>query len=245
MVNIDDVWITVSPADLSKPMPKPDYEGEFVRAIRTNLTKVIDQLDIGDTGLSKKIGTFASRFAFAVDTVEKKIRDDEMFRAFFAKDPGKQKIHENIAAAFIECMPGVSNFKQLAHDSLVVIQGAVRSRKDVRAEGATARAKTIDFSWSFCSKDVYASHKYTKQGGGAQDNQYRDLQEFIREANESNLKNTYFLAIADGEYYGTADMNSQTTKLQHLKDISNRRNVLALSIDELEEWMKEACAQAS
>lgn len=223
-------------------MSKPDYEGEFVRAIRVNLTRVIDQLDAKNKGLAKKVNTFASRFEFAVDAVEQKIREDEMFRAFFAKDPGKQKIHENIAAAFIHRMPKVENFNQLAHDGLVVIQGAVRSRKDVRAEGATARAKTIDFSWDMCGKKVYASHKYTKHSGGAQDNQYRDLQEFIREANESNRRDACFLAIADGDYYNGTDSNSHTTKLQHLKDLANRRNVFALPIDELEEWMEEACS---
>lgn len=223
-------------------MSKPDYEGAFMRAIRANLTKVIEQLDTGDSGLSKKIGTFASRFEFTVEAVEKKIRNDEMFRAFFAKDPGKQKIHENIAAAFIERMSGVEDFKQLAHDGLVVVQGAVRSRKEVRAEGATARAKTIDFMWDLCGKKIYASHKHTKGGGGGQDNQYKDLQEFIREANESNRHDAYFLAIADGDYYNATDTNSKTTKLQHLKDLANRRNVFALSIDELEAWMKRICS---
>lgn len=222
-------------------MPRPNYEDEFVQAIRANLTRVIEQLDAGDTGLLKKIGTFASRFELAIDVVEQKIREDEMFRAFFAKDPGKQKIHENIAAAFIEHTPGVEDFEQLAHDKLVVIQGAVRSRKEVRAEGATARAKTIDFMWSTRGKKIYVSHKYTKGSGGGQDNQYRDLQEFIREANESNLRDTYFLAIADGDYYDRTDTNSHTTKLQHLKDLANRRNVFALSIDELETWLSEKC----
>lgn len=222
-------------------MPKPDYEGEFLRAIRVNLTKVIDQLDAGNEGLARKIGTFASRFELAIDAVEQKIRTDEMFRAFFAKDPGKQKIHENIAAAFIAGMPEVENFDQLAHDGLVVIQGAVRSRKEVRTEGATARAKTVDFTWDTRGKKIYASHKYTKHSGGAQDNQYRDLQEFIREANESNLRDTYFLAIADGDYYNSTDTNSHTTKLQHLKDLANRRNVFALSIEELETWLVERC----
>lgn len=223
-------------------MPRPDYEGDFVRAIRVNLTQVINQLDAKNEGLARKIGTFASRFEFAIDVVEQKIREDEMFRAFFAKDPGKQKIHENIAAAFITRIPLIENFEQLAHDGLVVIQGAVRPRKEVRAEGATARAKTIDFAWDTCGKKVYASHKYTKHSGGAQDNQYRDLQEFIREANESNRRDAYFLAIADGDYYSGTDTNSHTTKLQHLKDLANRRNVFALSIDELEEWVKEICS---
>ena len=32
------------------------------------------------------------------------------------------------------------------------------------------------------------------------------------------------------------------TKMERLKDISNKRNVFALSIDELEDWIKTHCA---
>lgn len=218
---------------------KPDFEKEFVKAIRDNLTMVIDLLDKNDAGLSKRIATFASRFDFAVAEVKKKIRKDEMFRAVFAKDPGKQKIHENIAAAYIARIPGVRDFIQLGHDALVVFQGAVSSRKDVRRRGATMTAKTIDFMWEYKGKKIYASHKYTKQSGGAQDNQYRDLQEFIRQANESNLPNTYFLAIADGKYYALTDSGTNAPKIERLKNLANRRNVFALTTGDVEGWMKE------
>ncbi len=225
-----------------KSSQKPNYDGEFVAAIRANVSKVIDLLDKKDAGLSKRVNTFASRFDFVVESIEEKIRKDEVFRAVFAKDPGKQKIHENIAARFIEQMQGVVGFQQLGHDALVVFGGRVETRKAVLAAGAGATAKTIDFEWISNGRKIYASHKYTKQSGGAQDNQYKDLQLFIREANESNLKDTYFLAIADGDYYLTTDRGTGGTKMERLKDISNKRNVFALSIDELEDWIKTHCA---
>ena len=225
-------------------MPKakgPDYEKEFVKAIRANLKLVLDALDSKESGLAKRINTFASRFDFAVSEVEKKIRKDEMFRAFFAKDPGKQKIHENIAARFIERISGVKSFKQLSHDSLVVLGGMISSREEALRRGAASTPKTIDFSWEYKGKTIYASHKFTKESGGAQDNQYKDLQGFIREANESGLKNTFFLAIADGAYYRLNHRGSDKTKLEHLKGIANRRNVFALSSDDLETWLKKNC----
>lgn len=221
-------------------MPKskgPDFEAEFISAIRTNVTLVLDSLDAKDPGLMKRIATFASRFDYAVAEVEKKIRKDEMFRAWFAKDPGKQKIHENIAAVFIAKIPGVKDFTQLGHNALVVFQGVVSPRREVHGRGASATAKTIDFEWNYKGIRVLASHKYTKQSGGAQDNQYHDLQEFIRQANESNLQNTLFLALADGDYYNLADTGSRMTKLQRLQDIANKRNVFALTTGDLASWM--------
>lgn len=129
------------------PIPTPDFEAEFVKAIRKNLKEVVDLLDAGDKGMKQKINTLSSRFDFVDAEVEKKIRKDPLFRAFFAKDPGKQKLHENIVAEFIRQLPGVQNFKQLPHGAKQILSGAVMSRKEIRERGATRRAKTIDFEW--------------------------------------------------------------------------------------------------
>lgn len=223
------------------PIPTPDFEAEFVKAIRKNLKEVLDLLDAGDRGLKQKVSTLSSRFAFVEAEVEKKIRKDVMFRAFFAKDPGKQKLHENIAAAFIGRLPLVKKFKQLPNGALQILSGAVMSRKEIRERGATRRAKTIDFEWESCGLHVYASHKYTKQGGGAQDNQYEDLQHFIREANESRIKDALFLAIADGKYYDLKDLDAGTSKIDRLKQLANQRNVFALTISELESFLTAMC----
>lgn len=220
---------------------EPDYNNDFITACRANLSNVLTLLEAKDPGLAKKIQTFSSRFNFPVADIEQKIRDDEVFRAIFAKDPGKQKIHENIAARFIKEIEGVEDFEQLGHDALVVFQGAVSSRKEARERGAAATAKTIDFRWTYNGKQVYASHKYTKESGGMQDSQYKDLQEFTDEANKSNLKDTYFLALADGPYYSLSDRGAGTTKLMRLKNMANRINVFALTTGELEEWLKEHC----
>jgi hypothetical protein len=217
----------------------PDFESEFIRAIRRNLEEVVELLDSREEGMEQKMETFCSRFGFSPVGVKKKIRKDKMFRAFFAKDPGKQKIHENIAALFIGSLPSVKNFKQLSNGELQILRGAVMPRKEVRAMGANRSAKTIDFKWDTNNLCVYASHKYTKGSGGGQDNQYEDLQHFIREANESHLKNTIFLAIADGNYYEARDMDAGVTKLQRLRQLSNRRSVFTLTIGELKEFLRK------
>jgi hypothetical protein len=220
------------------PIPIPDFEKEILDATRKNLGEVLKDLNDGEEGMTEKVKNFSELFGFTEETVRQKIKDDEMFRAQFAKHPGRQGIHEKLAAAFVEKIPGVKNFKVLAKGELQLLNGGVFAQKEVRDKGATRHAKTIDFEWETSDKKIYASHKYTKSAGGAQDNQYTDIQDFIREATQSHLPNTIFVAIADGSYYLMNDVNSKTTKLQRLKNLTNNRNVFAVSSDELEEFIK-------
>ena len=61
--------------------------------------------------------------------------------------------------------------------------------------------KSIDFYWEVGKNKFYATHKYTHEDREAQDNQYIDVQTFLKNAFDNDDKNTYFLAICDGEYY--------------------------------------------
>ena len=219
------------------PIPIPDFEGENQKAIRRNLDKVITDLGANTKGIQKKIQNFRELFDFSEEEVRQEIRDRKLFRAKFAKDPRKQGIHEKLAGAFIESLPNVGNFKVLPKSKLQLLGGLVMSKKEVKERGGTGEAKTLDFEWQSKGKQIYASHKYTKDGGGGQDNQYRDMKDFIREANKSHTPNTIFLAIADGPYYGMNDTGSRTTKLQNLQYLANRTNVFALSGEELEEFL--------
>lgn len=216
-------------------MSRPDYEGEFIKQLRKNAAAIPAQLAAGDKNLAKKIATFAERHGYSVGRIVKKIKEDLVFAAHFAVDPAKQKIHENIAAKHIKKLKNVQNFNQLSHGALSVLQGAVMSRVELLARGGTSRAKTIDFMWITCGKRVYASHKYTRGEGGAQDNQYADMQQFIREARDSTLKDTIFIAIADGEYYNKS-------RIDNLKSLANERNVFAIPIEELPALLKKMCA---
>mgnify|MGYP000241638231 CR=1 FL=1 len=215
-------------------MPKPDYAAEHKKALRANAAAIPAQVLAGDANLKKKIANFAERHGYTVDEVLKKIKKDPMFAAHFAVDPSRQNLYETIAARYIGALPLVNDFKKLHNGALSVLQGAVMSKKELDKQGGTSRAKTIDFAWDTCGKQIYASHKYTRDEGGAQDNQYGDIQQFIREARDSTLKNTIFLAIVDGPYYEGA-------RLSVLKSLANNRNVFAMSIDELPRWLKSIC----
>ena len=74
---------------------------------------------------------------------------------------------------------------------------------------------------------MYATHKYTLDGGGAQDNQYMDLHAFINETNQSRAPQAIFIAIADGPYYGTRDTLRNATRIEALRQAANGKTVFA------------------
>lgn len=222
--------------------PAPDYEKEFIAQLQRNDKEVIDLLERNDPGMLKKIATFSTRHNFSLEEMVQKIKEDHLFRAFFAKDPAKQKIHENIAARFIQEIQGLSGFRQLGHAELALVRGAVTPFKEVRDRGGTNTAKTVDFLWKFCGREFYASHKYTRgRSGGSQGGAYKDLQEFISEANQCTNRNQFFVAIPDGDFYRGRDASSGSDRIEHLNNLANRLNVFAMPIEKLEEWLNSLC----
>ena len=181
-----------------------------------------------------RIKSYCERTGYDQCTVDKKIADDEMFRWCFVVDPIRQNISEKIAAKRIESIAGVSSFKKYGTKDLFIVAGALKKKKELK--GMKPESKSIDFGWKCGGRNFYASHKYTNESGGAQDNQYRDVQRFIAAANEVGGQDV-FVAIVDGEYYNTRDSQAEMTRRERLDQRANQNNVFVKSIDELEEFL--------
>ena len=63
--------------------------------------------------LLERIQGFMWRFGYTENAVLDKIRQDQMFAAWFAKEPRRTGFHEAIAADWIKALPGVTGFKVL------------------------------------------------------------------------------------------------------------------------------------
>lgn len=80
-------------------------------------------------------------------------------------------------------------------------------------------------------KNIYASHKYIKATyGGAQDNQYNEVRNFLRNCNKINSGNDFYIAICDGPYF--------ETKIETLNIEFGSDNVIAMNIDGLSDFIK-------
>lgn len=214
-------------------MPIVDYEKIKLEQLRKNV-KELKSSDVQD-----KIELFSKRTGYSVEQINEKIDGDDMFKWFFAKDPIKQNIHENTAMNYIKQIEGVRDFKKFNTNEAFVVNGGILSGTELLLKQIRAKTKSIDFYWKYDDIQFFVSHKYTKDEGGGQTNQYNDLISFINECNGSPKNKTKFLAIADGEFYNTNDVNAGKSKIRHLQDIADRRNTHAMTINDLAEFMTQ------
>ena len=107
-------------------------------------------------------------------------------------------------------------------------------------------AKSLDENIKGKEKIIYLSpkgklfdHKYAKEPGGHQDNQYEDLLKFIQACINIPEKNSVFLAIADGEYFNSIDGKVGKTRIQNLRDAGNNSNVFGLTSEETKDILEK------
>ncbi len=212
-----------------------DYEWPIRLAKENNLKDIRKNITRSD--YMKKFKNYASKYGLPLNDIIQKVIEDDVVACFFTKDPQKQSIHEKTAAKFIKDNKHVVNFKKLpasGANSLFLHNGEIISKKE--HDRLKLTSKSLDFYWEVkVDNEVlkfYATHKYTNEGGGAQDHQYNEIIGFLNNANEVKKPNVFFLAISDGEYY--TNPYKGTTKLQYLKDHFSGQRTEAIAIKELD-----------
>ncbi|MDR2581219.1 MAG: hypothetical protein LBC85_09540 [Fibromonadaceae bacterium] len=214
-----------------------NYEAEYKKQLTKDLQEILSSLNTPEMKL--KIQNWAKKFDYPFDTIVEKIKTDPVFRCVFVKDPAKQNLYQKLAANYIERLPNVKNFETLPQGSdkaKYLTNGKLFSGKLLN--NASKNTKSIDFTWEVGNYLFYASHKYTKDSGGAQDNQYLDIQNFLIHARDNNYSKYIFLAICDGEYYLQKDSQTNSkTKIERLKKLTCQ-NSFVLTIKELGSFLK-------
>lgn len=214
-----------------------NYEEQYQKQLNHNLSKVLKDLDKKETTL--KILNWSKKFGFSFQTIKNKIKEDEIFRCIFIKDPAKQNLYEKTAAKYIKSIKNVDDFKSLpsgGRNAIYLTKGKIL--KGELLKNKSKDIKSIDFTWKTNDIVFYASHKYTKDNGGAQDNQYKDIQDFLYHARDCNELNVIFLAICDGNYYLSKDSKTgDKTKIERLRRLTDNKTSFVLTINELEKFL--------
>lgn len=220
-------------------MDNKKYREEYKKAVKNNINALLKEIDGQD--MIDKISNWANKFEYTFDEVRGKILEDEMFQCVFIKEPSRQNLYEKLAGKYIESLEIVENFKFLSSggkDAKYMINGKMFKGCDL--EGQAKDTKSIDFQWTVGNWEFYATHKYTKDGGGAQDNQYEDVQKFLHNTRDCNIKNTIFLAICDGEYYLAKDSKTgDETKIQRLQRLTDNKTSFVMQINELKDFLQK------
>jgi hypothetical protein len=174
---------------------------------KKNAKSVIKRLDCDDENLLKRITTFVSRFGFPTENVKDRIRTDNMFSAHFAKEPRRQGIHEKIAAEWLEKVGCVKNFKTLPKQGKNAWY--ITSDGNLQQGMKPAPSKSLDFKWESGEYLVFASHKYTKEGGGNQDSQFKEMRLLLEHFQKGAERDSVILlVIVDGPYYNSERMRN-------------------------------------
>lgn len=215
-----------------------DYEYEYVKKLEENILFMRENL-YSDPSYAVKIVNWSNKYRLHPEYVKKKILTDDLFALNFIKEPGRQNFHENLASDFIKSFDIVKNYKQLAKggkNAKVIFSGMILNYKD--ALQSIQKPKTIDFEWTLSSQSgveykCFATHKYTKEAGGSQDNQYADIKNFMENALPNKSHHIIFYAICDGDYYQNLNRNGKN-KIEELNDSFSSGNKLkALTINQL------------
>jgi hypothetical protein len=216
-----------------------DYKKKYKEKIVENLQNVILELETDDMNI--KISNWANKFGYSFDEIKNKIINDEIFRCVFAKDPAKQNLYQNLASKYIGALKIVNNFTVLpagGKNAIYLTNGKILTGDLLKNQSKDI--KSIDFSWNTGNFIFYASHKYTETNGGAQDNQYKDIQDFLHHSRDCNEKNTIFLAICDGDYYLKKDSKTgDATKIDRLKRLTDNKTSFVLSIEALKLFLEK------
>lgn len=215
-----------------------NYKEKYHKHLIVNQLNVLDE--ISSKEMEIKIANWASKFGFSYEVIKQKILSDEIFRCVFAKDPNKQNLFQKLAAEHICNISTVKEFRVLpsgGRNAIYLLNGKIFTGNQLKNQ--TKEIKSIDFEWKIGSYKFYASHKYTEISGGAQDNQYRDVQEFLKHARDCNEPNTILVAICDGNYYLQKDSSTgDETKLKRLTRLTDNKTTFVKIIDELDNFLK-------
>ena len=192
----------------------------YQKSIKDNDLEILSSVEKKEKDLLLRIENFrcnkmteAERDLNSTESILESIKNNTMIRANFRKDPTKQSVHENAQIEWIQ--------KNLYKDAIklpVSINGVCLSKN--KFHNITSKTRPSDATKTFDihvpSKKLYGVLKYTSCPGGAQDNQYTDVKQFIIQAvgylKENPAAEEIFAFYLDGLYY-TSD------KIKALKEM--------------------------
>ena len=152
--------------------------------LRCNDQEIIEAAIARNSDLVERVEHFRAdkltadeRDAMSVDDVLMAIQRNALVRAWFRKDPGRQSIHEKTQVEWIRRHrhPDIVKLKS-AKGGYILSEGNLLVAETGRPPNATKTFDTFD-----TSRNAYGVLKYSTTEGGAQDNQYKDVKDFVRQ----------------------------------------------------------------
>lgn len=152
-------------------------------AINQNIEKIY--IDYLKDEYQLKIKNYCKKYNLNIEEVNSRIRaKDRITASIFIKDPLKQNITENLISVYLKT-------------SKLLIGGKRCVRFDGEGNIVCVKGNNISKSADFYINGIYYTQKYTNEPGGAQDNQFADVEQFLRNGSKKHKVG----AILDGNYW--------------------------------------------
>ena len=138
----------------------PDYDAIEVKKWRENAENVVISLGEQDKNILKKIRRYSWQFGYSETEIRNKIREDKMFRAWFAKEPRRQGFHENEAGRYLEKFDIIKGFEILNKSGdnaeYLTSDGHIIKGRSLQDK---AIGKSLDFKWKKSDIEDYINSK--------------------------------------------------------------------------------------
>ena len=218
------------------------YSDEKIKAYRKkNCESALEDFKKKEKYIMDKIKNIAQNFGMKAEEVYDiidKSKDNNLKNLFIAvrlaKDPKRQNVYENIFYDYLRSNGrNILKLPSSGGNAIFLTKNKIMKGKPKEVEST----KSLDFYEKIGEKEFYYYHKFTKEEGGAQDNQYIDLQTFVRIAKqycENNDDNKYFVAVPDGPYY----TKERKAYLESLAGNFNDNRIIIASWDAILEKVK-------
>lgn len=161
----------------------------------------------------KKIEHHADKYGHSIEeVVESILKDSVAYRAIVGKDPSRMDYYETALVEYLMNQPQVQKVLKLpkgGKNSYHIDKGQVVKGKK------TKLIKSLDLYVEFINGEtLWIIHKFTKEGGGAQDAAFRDAELTLQHVVGANGKTQINVAaVLDGDYYKQKIEGGSLTRL--------------------------------
>ncbi len=195
---------------IEDPFTEENVNAMLVRLRNENLEYARNAAQEKDEWMVKKAQNWLTRWGNHITTgelLDKIIADDDLAR-MFAKDPQKQSFHENLGLRSMQDFGlEVRGEPKSGTNAIYIHNGRVKTGLQKKPE---ARIKSVDCTCLREGWKDYILQKWIAESGGAQDNQYSDIQGFVEQGYQYAVRvkdNVRIIALVDGPYFTDDKIN--------------------------------------
>ena len=196
------------------------YEAE----LQNVLEKISNEIELPqtaedlDANAREKIESHAKRYGHSIEEVTEAVLSNRVtYRAIVGRNASRMDYFERTLARYLEKLDVVKSVRILPKAG----KNAVHASKGELLVGGGKRnhIKSLDLEVEFQNgRKVYVIHKYTKQGGGAQDGALRDaLFTLGQGTSENGKKQIDLVACLDGAFYQKIRRRTGISRMEEAK----------------------------